>query len=289
MQPRSVSTSRARGGVPGCGCPPGDRPRAAPGVHGVPRRRRPCIRRRQAHFPVSWGWSAPLPLLAVGAGSALRLSGSRSRWQACSTAFASGALAELVRLGPRSRCSGPGSVTASFASAVQVIRSRVSCWSMGRRGVTSLVVALWAALVVGCDLRPLVVAVPRAALLKFQSVSEYRLSSPLGYSNGLGMLAVIGALLRTGPRLPPRPPPGLPRQRRQPLLLPAHARLHVQPGGAGSPSSSASTVAFAVDRRPAAADHDGDRARTLVDLGDRRRLDVSALDARDRCARGSQQ
>ena len=145
---------------------------------------------------MSWGW-AGLPLLALVAaalafGVAVELSVLDGLFLGALAGLAGWTALSLLWTG-----SVPRTVLECERVLVYLGAAVAGVLLVRRSAVASLVVALWAALVVVVAYGLLTRLFPEQ-LGSFDPVSGYRLSAPVGYWNALGILAVIGALLALG-------------------------------------------------------------------------------------------
>jgi tetratricopeptide (TPR) repeat protein len=148
------------------------------------------------YFPVSWGWGS-LALLVV---AALALAAGVTVELAFLDMLFLGALAALAAWTALSLL-----WTASFPLTVQECERMIVYLAAGaagivlvrRRSVNSLIVGVWLGSAVVVTYALLTRLFPDR-LGSFEPISGYRLTSPVGYWNGLGILAAMGGLLAFG-------------------------------------------------------------------------------------------
>jgi hypothetical protein len=148
------------------------------------------------YFPVSWGW-AGLALLVVAAlalatGVRVELGVLDVVYLGALTAFAAWVALSLLWTD-----SLPLTVQECERMLVYLAAGVAGVLLIRRRSVASLIVGLWLALTVVSTYALLTRLFPDH-LGTFDSISVYRLSEPLGYWNGTGILAGMGGLLALG-------------------------------------------------------------------------------------------
>jgi tetratricopeptide (TPR) repeat protein len=148
------------------------------------------------YFPVSWGWGA-LALLVL---AALVLAAGVPAELAVLDVLFLGALAALagwIALSLLWTASVPLTVQEVERMLVYLAAGVAGVLLVRRRSVSSLMVGVWFALAVLTTYALLTRLFPDQ-LGTFDPIANYRLSEPVGYWNGLGILAAIGGLLALG-------------------------------------------------------------------------------------------
>ncbi len=148
------------------------------------------------YFPVSWGW-ASLALLLV---AALALAAGVTVELALLDMLFLGALATLaawIALSLLWTASFPLSVQECERMLVYLAAGAAGLLLVRRRSVASLMVGLWFGSA-GVVTYALLTRLFPDRLGSFDPISGYRLTSPIGYWNGLGILAAMGGLLALG-------------------------------------------------------------------------------------------
>ena len=148
------------------------------------------------YFPTSWGWEA-LMLLAV---AAIALSARRrihlSRWEVTTVVAAAGLLVWTL-LSTLWAPSATWPVRESERMLVYVGGLLALLLAIRRASHRMLLGGVWAGIVI-VSCYGLATRLFPGWQSTFDSFGGYRLSEPLGYWNGLGILAAIGALLALG-------------------------------------------------------------------------------------------
>lgn len=148
------------------------------------------------YFPVAQGWAALILLWLAAAALATR---SRVFTSAPTAVFAA-ALAAVVAWTFASAL-WSASVTETFAEGqrllVYLALALVALLLLERASELSIVTGVWAAIAVVATYGLATRLFPKQ-FSTFDSVAVYRLSSPVGYWNALGVLAALGTLLALG-------------------------------------------------------------------------------------------
>lgn len=148
------------------------------------------------YFPTSWGWEALMLIALAALALALRTRIHIGRWEMTALAAAAGLLAWMA------------SSTFWTSSATWPLREseRMLVYFAGllalvlvvrRATYRVLLTGLWVG-IVGVCCYGLATRLFPGWQSSFDSFGGYRLSEPIGYWNGLGLLAAIGALLALG-------------------------------------------------------------------------------------------
>jgi hypothetical protein len=148
------------------------------------------------YFPVSWSWGS-LALLLV---AALALAAGVSLELGVLDVVFLGALAGLaawIALSLLWTDSFPLTVRECERMLVYLAAGATGVLLVRRRSVASLIVGVWFALAVVTTYALLTRLFPDH-LGSFDPISGYRLAAPVGYWNGLGILAAMGGLLALG-------------------------------------------------------------------------------------------
>jgi hypothetical protein len=146
------------------------------------------------YFPVSWGWSsvALLALAALALGITVELD-RLDRIFLCALA----GLAAWIALSLLWTSSVSRTVFEVERVLVYVAAGVAGILLVRRAAAVSLVVGIWGAALVVSTYALLTRLFPDH-LGNFEAIRVYRLSDPVGYWNGLGILAVVGVLLALG-------------------------------------------------------------------------------------------
>jgi tetratricopeptide (TPR) repeat protein len=148
------------------------------------------------YFPVSWGWGSLALLLLAAAALAVGVSvelGLRDMLFVGALA----ALAAWIALSLLWTASVPLSVQECERVLVYLAAGAAGIVLVRQRSAATLVVGLWLALTVVATYALLTRLFPDQ-LGTFEPISGYRLSQPVGYWNGVGILAALGGLLALG-------------------------------------------------------------------------------------------
>ncbi len=147
------------------------------------------------YFPTAWGWAA---LLAAAAGIiASLLCGARLRRLELASVLALGALAAWTL----ASVAWTGSVGASVLEAERVVLYlavlTAALLIVRKRTAAALLIGVWAASA-AVSAYALATRLFPERLTTVDPIAGYRLSAPVGYWNGLGVLTALGALLGLG-------------------------------------------------------------------------------------------
>src|SRR5262245_53333487 len=148
------------------------------------------------YFPVSWGWGS-LALLLL---AALTLAAGVTAELAFPDVLFLGALAALaawIALSLLWTASFPLTVQECERMLVYLAAGAAGVLLVRRRSVASLIVGVWFGLAVVSTYGLLTRLFPDR-LGMFDTLSAYRLSQPVGYWNGMGIVAGMGGLLALG-------------------------------------------------------------------------------------------
>jgi hypothetical protein len=148
------------------------------------------------YFPVAWGWSSvallALAAIALGIGVSAELD-RLDRIFVCALA----GLAAWIALSLLWTSSVSRTVFEVERMLVYVGAGVAGILLVRRAAAVSLVVGIWGAALVVSTYALLTRLFPDH-LGNFEAIRVYRLSDPIGYWNGLGILAVVGVLLALG-------------------------------------------------------------------------------------------
>ena len=148
------------------------------------------------YFPSAWGWSALAFSWIAAIGLALR---PRLRLRRVELAFL-GSLAGFTAWSALAATWSPSPTTGAFVAErnlVYLTAAAATLIVVRRRDVSRLLAGTLAG-IVAVDLYAFLTRVLPDRLVSYDPTAEYRLSTPIGYWNGLGILSTVGILLALG-------------------------------------------------------------------------------------------